>query len=117
MEGDVRPLPSAAVGLNPAAKGFTVCWQHGAKAELTRRAIVAAGDTPVAYAARKRKQVAHRARAAQYRSGERVAAKESFERAELRWMKEAQVERRRSALYDEFTDRRPAPRFKPLYPA
>jgi hypothetical protein len=42
-------------------------------------------DTPMAYAARKRKQAAHRARAAQYRSGERVAARESFVRAELRW--------------------------------
>ena len=100
---------------NPAAKGFTVCWQHGAKAELTRRAIVAAGDTPMAYAARKRKQAAHRARAAQYRSGERVAVKESFERAELRWLRE---QRQRSSLYDEFSERSAhAPRpLKPLYP-
>jgi hypothetical protein len=101
---------------NPAAKGFTVCWQHGAKAELTRRAIVASGDTPMAYAARKRKQAAHRARAAQYRSGERVAAGESFERAELRWAREA---RPRSTMYDDFSERHspPAPGLKPLYPA
>jgi len=101
---------------NPATKGFTVCWQHGAKAELTRRAIVAAGDTPKAHAARKRKQAAHRARAAEYRSGERVAAKESFARAELRWAREA---RQRSTMYDDFSERSspPAPRLKPLYPA
>jgi hypothetical protein len=104
---------------NPAAKGFTVCWQHGAKAELTRRAIVAAGDTPMAYAARKRKQAAHRARAAQYRSGEREAAKESWPRFLKRQQREAQAEQRRSASYDDFREQRaPAMRpLRPLYPA
>jgi hypothetical protein len=97
-----------------AAKGFPTCMVHGAKAELTRRAIVAAGDTPEAFAARKRKQAAHRARMAEYRNGERPRGRESWSRFMARQERE---ERQRSSLEGQFREQQTARPLRPLYPA
>ena len=104
---------------NRAAKGFEVCWNHGAKAILTWRAIQAVGDNPVAATRRKAKQATHRARAAEYRSGKRVAAQESWAHFLKRQQRDERIERRYGSIYDEFSEQRsPAARpLKPLSPA
>jgi len=74
---------------NAAARGYEVCWQHGVFGIVRQRAQIAAGETtPAHYAARKAKQAAHRAKMAYYRSGQHVAAPESWEHFEQRQARE-----------------------------
>jgi hypothetical protein len=75
--------------------GLAVCWFHGGKQVLARRAIAARPYDPVAAAARKEKQARHRAMQALRRAGKLPPPqKESPQRMERRWAREQAVEHR-----------------------
>jgi hypothetical protein len=84
---------------NPAVRRYGVCWQHGAKAALARRAIAAQPHNAAEAAARKAKQRKHRDYARLRTAGRAPPAlKESPSRYAQRRAREDRAEHRLAVL-------------------
>jgi hypothetical protein len=97
--------------------GLDVCWCHGGKSVGVQAELAAKPFDPVAGAARRAKQRAHRARAA---AGViKPLIKESWAAFEKRVTREQRIEQRHrnDSMWDDFDQSRRLPqRLRPLYP-